>query len=1118
MSAFPMKAITVALFISLILFTSTGWHIWKLYDAYRSGPQLEYRFQFLVSSINSAPELTNIARQSAQTGSLADMEMYKDHVREVDGAIKELLQIAPNQEIRDLMIRMDSANARLMRLESQAFDLVKSGRLEEARALLYSDQYSSDMHDFDSFNHILDVGLREAVEKKTASLRRRAFFSLGAIAGSIPGLLFVWLVALNMVRRHTLDRKHQERISDVLSHLEHSLGMVTIPREAALVILDAADQLFGWDACYLTLYSRNEDKFYSIVNMDTISGERKEVAAFEQNQKESGYLRSILNEGARLVLRNEKSPDIKEGPLFRFGDITRASCSLMFVPIRKGADNIGVLSIQSYVRALYTHKELDLLQVLADRCGGALERTFAEERLRQQEMLTRKLADLGKTIAAAVNPREAAVMILDTARQLFGWDAAFVNIYSMEKQELYDVVTFDTIEGSVRTVHPAYEGTKANALVKKALSGGPLLILRNPEDLVPSENLTPFGDIARPSMSLMFTPIRRGEKVVGVLSIQSYSAKKYSPRDLENLQILADHCSGALERILAETRLMESQERLRLLTSQISAILWSTDSDLCITQILGAGLQSLGLNPGHFVGKTLAEFFRNDDPGFLPIERHRCALAGESSSYETDLGGIYLRSFVEPLKDSGGAIIGCVCVSLDITDLRHAQESLIEAHHDLEKRVQDRTRELSQSNILLKREIVERKRAEDKLAESERIYRQAIENASGVPYRLNHRTESYEFVGEGVVSVLGITPEEMTRPRLLSMIREIAILDPDAPKDPRSYVDAFRRGEVGMYRADLRIETPSGEERWICDSSVPIREPGTNEIIWSVGILQDITRRKRMEEEALLQQERLVQTEKMVALGTLVSGVAHEINNPNHFILSNITLLLEVWQSAAPILEQYYRENGEFLLGGIDYSVARENIMRIITNIVQGSKRIKHIVQELRDFSRPSPPAVFEQVQVNQVIQSAVTLLHNIISKATLHFSMNLDQSLPAVTGHPQRLEQVVINLVQNACQALSNPEGTVSILTRPDPFHNMVCIEIRDEGVGILPEISRRICDPFFTTRRESGGTGLGLSISSRIVSEHGGTMSFDSMPGKGTTVTVALPVNSRMNTRENT
>jgi len=131
---------------------------------------------------------------------------------------------------------------------------------------------------------------------------------------------------------------------------------------------------------------------------------------------------------------------------------------------------------------------------------------------------------------------------------------------------------------------------------------------------------------------------------------------------------------------------------------------------------------------------------------------------------------------------------------------------------------------------------------------------------------------------------------------------------------------------------------------------------------------------------------------------------------------------------------------------------------------------------------------------------------------------MNLDQSLPAVTGHPQRLEQVVINLVQNACQALSNPEGTVSILTRPDPFHNMVCIEIRDEGVGILPEISRRICDPFFTTRRESGGTGLGLSISSRIVSEHGGTMSFDSMPGKGTTVTVALPVNSRMNTRENT
>lgn len=266
--------------------------------------------------------------------------------------------------------------------------------------------------------------------------------------------------------------------------------------------------------------------------------------------------------------------------------------------------------------------------------------------------------------------------------------------------------------------------------------------------------------------------------------------------------------------------------------------------------------------------------------------------------------------------------------------------------------------------------------------------------------------------------------------------------------------------------------------------------------------------RRRAEEESRRRQEHLVQADKMIALGVLVSGVAHEINNPNSFVMSNVSAVRKAWQDMEIILEKYYVENGDFILGGVTYSENRGRIGELLSGILEGSVRIKAIVRELNDFSRQEASSLDMRLDVNEVLESALTLTANMIKKHAKHFRQDFANDLPIMLGNPQRIEQVVINLIQNACQALEDGDGALHITTHFDRPRNCVVITVRDEGCGIPEEILNRVCDPFFTTKRDIGGVGLGLAISTLIVDQHGGTMEFDTAPGEGTTVKIELPI----------
>jgi PAS domain S-box-containing protein len=270
------------------------------------------------------------------------------------------------------------------------------------------------------------------------------------------------------------------------------------------------------------------------------------------------------------------------------------------------------------------------------------------------------------------------------------------------------------------------------------------------------------------------------------------------------------------------------------------------------------------------------------------------------------------------------------------------------------------------------------------------------------------------------------------------------------------------------------------------------------------GVVQDVTEQRRLEQAAQREREALTRADKMISLGVLVSGVAHEINNPNHSIMLNAPLLRDAWKDLVRIVDEHASE--ETRVGNIPWEEMRTEGAAMIDDVEGAAQRIRGIVTELRGFALDHYAGERRPVSMNDVVQSSLRLLGSHIRKATTRFSTVLAPELPEVQANQSRLEQVLVNLVINACQALEGPECAIVIETGRTPTH--VFVRVSDQGRGIPRDDLRKIKDPFFTTKRATGGSGLGLAVSDRIAQEHGGELTFESEPGRGTTATLSIPL----------
>jgi two-component system NtrC family sensor kinase len=235
--------------------------------------------------------------------------------------------------------------------------------------------------------------------------------------------------------------------------------------------------------------------------------------------------------------------------------------------------------------------------------------------------------------------------------------------------------------------------------------------------------------------------------------------------------------------------------------------------------------------------------------------------------------------------------------------------------------------------------------------------------------------------------------------------------------------------------------------------------------------------------------EVLLHESKMAALGKLAAGVAHEINNP----------LAVIGEEAGWMKDLLQEED-------VAHSPHLQEFQESIKKIEYHANRVKKVTHRLLGFARRMEPTM-EKVMINAVLEECVGFLENEARYRNITMAKQLADDLPAIASDPSQLQQVFLNILNNAIDAIGK-DGTITLKTFHEPEGEKVVVQIADTGPGLPKDLLPKIFDPFFTTKEVGKGTGLGLSISHSIIDKLGGSMSVDSEPGHGTTFTIALPM----------
>ena len=371
-------------------------------------------------------------------------------------------------------------------------------------------------------------------------------------------------------------------------------------------------------------------------------------------------------------------------------------------------------------------------------------------------------------------------------------------------------------------------------------------------------------------------------------------------------------------------------------------------------------------------------------------------------------------------------------------------------------------------------DVSERRRAIDALRESEERFRLVVEGApDGVAIL---RGREIQFLNPRAARLLGLPSSEAGRGRSIDRF-----LEPAEPEQgPVRIGDAVESNGSEREPAEYLSKSADGQQLVVEISSIPIEIGGERRIL---AFARDITERKAI-------QARLSEAERLTALGVLSAGVAHEINNPLAYVLLNL---------------EYLRQQ----LPRLAHDPSRlSDLMIRVRDACHGAERVATIVRDLRTFARGDDGSR-GPVDLREIIEAAINIAGNTL-KQSARIVRDYGET-PLVDASPNRLEQVFLNLLLNAAQAIpdGNPERD-EIRVRLFTDRQCAVAEVTDTGAGISDEVLGRIFEPFFTTKPVGIGTGLGLPICRSILAAHGGTIEVECRPGEGATFRIALPAST--------
>jgi PAS domain S-box-containing protein len=338
---------------------------------------------------------------------------------------------------------------------------------------------------------------------------------------------------------------------------------------------------------------------------------------------------------------------------------------------------------------------------------------------------------------------------------------------------------------------------------------------------------------------------------------------------------------------------------------------------------------------------------------------------------------------------------------------------------------------------------------------------------------------------KGKVTYLNRAMEDMVKsPREEILGKHISIYYLKGIQEARKIMALLREKERAE-NYEMEVKREDGKKLAIWCSLFLVRDQ-EEQIIGTAGIFKDVTEQKRLEAELKAAQAHLVEASKMRALGELVAGVAHELNNP---LMASQTILHVIFKN-------------------LHDNCPNQDRLELVRKC---NDRIEKIVEHLREFSRQTKPH-FESLDVNQAVRDALMITGQQLLDHNIRIVRNLTEGLPDVMGDSNQLEQVFLNLISNARDAMETIEGpkelTVHSALTEDLGAPSVLVSVKDTGVGIQEEDLDKVVEPFFTTKSVGKGTGLGLSLRFGIVEAHGGRLEIKSQLGKGTEIKVLLPV----------
>jgi signal transduction histidine kinase len=379
--------------------------------------------------------------------------------------------------------------------------------------------------------------------------------------------------------------------------------------------------------------------------------------------------------------------------------------------------------------------------------------------------------------------------------------------------------------------------------------------------------------------------------------------------------------------------------------------------------------------------------------------------------------------------------------------------------------------------------------------------KQKLSSADSYLDRVNR---SWEETRQRLETMFKVSPGEVM---LIDLNRNVVMSNQDdiEPGD-KCYTTYFNRdtpcidcrlGKIKRDKTPITITIRDGD-KFMEVHTLPVYNQ-EEEVDGILEFYRDITLEKTYEQQ-------IQQADKLASLGQLVSGIGHEINNPNQFIRGNIKIIKQAITDMLPIIDAYKEDHPDLKIARLKYDFFREHIMTLVDDMTHGSERIKGIVEGLRGFARKDEGLLVDTVDVNTLLEATTRLVKNEVHKHA-EIVLELGNGLATFTGNSQKIEQIFINLIVNAAQAIPDDrKGLITVRTCMDQRDNVV-IEIEDNGKGMDEKTQKQIFDPFFTTKRAKGGTGLGLAIAFRIAEEHSGNISVSSIPGTGTKFTVRIP-----------